>query len=651
MITITEFSNRYAKTSSEVHPLINAAQFREIALKWTHTVLTNKDKAALFSLCEYGAKESRQKDNIVAITGIVLDVDGGNTDEQLANALMKFEPYAHVWYTTYSHTPEAPKLRIVVPLAEPVTAEIFESESLPLRLAKWAGLKVDPCCASAAQCYYKPSKHAASRESRLYVCDSTTLFNIGLLPAKPAKPAKRGSQKTAEGQLEIFQKFDELVKDVFDGIEPIFFGDKFHCYMEGAWYPIDSGNTFSKMLIDHHARKISISETQELVSAMKIMCSLDQFPTPASNKITLKNGTLDVISRKLERHSPENFHSSSMNFDYEPKALCPQWLKFLNEIFLHDPDKPLKIQVLQEWIGYLLTPSTRYQVMLWLYGGGANGKSVITHTVRALLGTENVSSIPLSQLAARFISAELDGKLANIVDEIATDALMREDELKKIVSGDPILVERKNKDPYFFTPTARIFAATNSLPKSKDSTHALDRRLILLTCNRTFAPNEMDRDLVSKLQSELPGIFVWALNGLVRLRAQDGFTEAPSCVAALEDFKVARNSVALFRRDCLKMPDIEKTAEGNNKSFRIHSHELYKTYKMYCGANTYSAFSSESFGKKLKELGVEQIRTGGKRYYLAKVVNLHDAGIVSGSHSGWSKESIEDESGNLKNAA
>ena len=70
---------------------------------------------------------------------------------------------------------------------------------------------------------------------------------------------------------------------------------------------------------------------------------------------------------------------------------------------------------------------------------------------RELLGTDNVSSIPLAQLGNRFIGAELLGKLANIVDEIATNGLMQEDELKKIVSGDPIQVERKNKDPFVFS--------------------------------------------------------------------------------------------------------------------------------------------------------------------------------------------------------
>lgn len=277
---------------------------------------------------------------------------------------------------------------------------------------------------------------------------------------------------------------------------------------------------------------------------------------------------------------------------------------------------------------------------------------------RELLGADSVSSIPLAQLGARFIGAELLGKLANIVDEIATNGLMLEDELKKIVSGDPITVERKNKDPFVFSPTARIFAATNTLPPSKDSTHGLDRRLIVMPCNRTFQPEEMDRDLVEKLIAELPGIFVWALEGHAQLKAQDKFSDVPSCIAAMEDFKVCRNSVSLFKRDCLELPALAAlaaVASGlSGKAFRLPSQKVYEVYQAYCKANGYQTFGNEMFGKKLNELGVKQIRTGGKRYYLAKLVDLDDSGIGQ-EHcvepSGPTKTDIDDEFDGFAEAA
>lgn len=647
MITITQFPDKFAKKPSKVQAELDASRFREFALALSHAVMAKKDDAAVFTLCEFGPEDNRKKPNIKAVTGIVLDLDGENSAERLMAAYEKLEPYAHFWYTTYQHTENTPRLRIVVPLAQPVTADAFERDSLALRLAAWLGLTADQCCAKAAQVYYLPTKPTPDADSDIRVGESTTMFDIALLPAQAARPGKVSSSNTEAERLAIYQQIDAVVASQFGGIAPYFFGDKFHLYINGVWHPVDSGRPFVRDMIEIFGHKVSVPMITELVAAMKIVWSIEKLLAPSGHKITLTNGTWNTDTDTLEAHSPGNHHSSGMAFDYDASATCPLWLATLDGVFRDDADKALKIKFLQEWFGYLMTPSTKYQVMLWLYGGGANGKSVITRMARELLGADNVSSIPLAQLGARFIGAELLGKLANIVDEIATNGLMQEDELKKIVSGDPITVERKNKDPFVFFPTARIFAATNTLPPSKDSTHGLDRRLIVMPCNRTFRPEEMDRDLVDKLIAELPGIFVWALEGHARLKAQDKFTAVPSCIAAMEDFKVCRNSVSLFKRDCLELPGLTDVNSGlSGNAFRVPSQELYRFYKAYCSANTYQAFGAEGFGKKLSELGVKQIRSGGKRYYLAKLVNLDDFGIGQERYvgpSGPTKKDIDDE--------
>lgn len=62
----------------------------------------------------------RCKDNVVAINGIVLDVDANMTIEQ---ALEEYAGYEFVLYTTFNHTPEKHKFRIVFPFSEPLLAE------------------------------------------------------------------------------------------------------------------------------------------------------------------------------------------------------------------------------------------------------------------------------------------------------------------------------------------------------------------------------------------------------------------------------------------------------------------------------------------------------------------------------------------------
>ena len=51
----------------------------------------------------------------------------------------------------------------------------------------------------------------------------------------------------------------------------------------------------------------------------------------------------------------------SLEFDYDENTTCTRWLKFLDEIDL-DQDTQTR---LQEWIGYLLIPSTKLQKCLF----------------------------------------------------------------------------------------------------------------------------------------------------------------------------------------------------------------------------------------------------------------------------------------------
>ena len=228
MITITQFPNKFAKKPNIVLAQLDGAGFRDFALGLTHAVSAKKDAAAVFTLCEFGPDANRKKSNITAVTGIVLDLDGENEPEQLMAALAQLEPYAHCGYTTFQHTEETPRLRIVVPLAQPVTAEEFERDSLALRLAAMLGLTADACCAKAAQVYYLPTKRTLSADCAIIVSDSTTLFDIALLPAQAAKPGTASSSSTSSQTQPIYQQINAIVASQFGGTAPYFFGDKFH---------------------------------------------------------------------------------------------------------------------------------------------------------------------------------------------------------------------------------------------------------------------------------------------------------------------------------------------------------------------------------------------------------------------------------------
>ena len=77
----------------------------------------------------------RKKDKMADRCIVALDIDKGTADT-LANARGRLSAYAWFAYTTHSHTPAAPRYRLIVPLLEPVTVEEYEP------LARWLANEV-----------------------------------------------------------------------------------------------------------------------------------------------------------------------------------------------------------------------------------------------------------------------------------------------------------------------------------------------------------------------------------------------------------------------------------------------------------------------------------------------------------------------------
>jgi P4 family phage/plasmid primase-like protien len=162
--------------------------------------------------------------------------------------------------------------------------------------------------------------------------------------------------------------------------------------------------------------------------------------------------------------------------------------------------------------------------MFWLYGGGSNGKSVVLKVITWLLGSGNVSTVPITKLGQRFYLAQLVGKLANLSDEMGANAVLDDEVLKQTISGGRQQAERKGEQPFDFEPYARIVASTNTLPRTVDKSYGFFRRVRIVRFTRTFSAAEQDPHLAAALQRRTAGHLQLALQGLQRLERQGGFT-------------------------------------------------------------------------------------------------------------------------------
>jgi len=316
--------------------------------------------------------------------------------------------------------------------------------------------------------------------------------------------------------------------------------------------------------------------------------------------ICLESGMFNLKTGKLMPHDKAYFATYMLPINFDPNNVpdCPTWKACLDQ-WMADPATILEAQ---KYAGYCLTRETRYEKMLILYGPGGDGKSTFMNVLRALVGKDNVSHIPMGRLEDQFYLSRLVDKLINMSTEIEAKS-MQSQELKAIVSGDPISASFKNQTPFDFVPFCKLVYATNRYPRVSDNSDGFIRKIMIIKFEGQFVKRAAaDIFLMDKLLEELPGIFAWALMGLVRLREQ-GFTEAASMKAAVAEYKMINNNVLYY---------IERHVEAASEHKLIKS-ALYEDYVKRVRAYNLTPVGEPNFRteflRQMKERGIE-VRDG-----------------------------------------
>lgn len=302
-------------------------------------------------------------------------------------------------------------------------------------------------------------------------------------------------------------------------------------------------------------------------------CWLDEEPHPAPwDLVSFQNGILHLPDLVLAPPTPTFFTLTAMPYMWDDTATCPRWLAFLEEIFPGDPEK---IALLQEWLGYNTVADTSQEKLMFFVGRPGAGKGTVIEVLRAILGPDHVASTSFDTLIGEFGLQPLIGKLAAILPDAHVtkrgDPTKALQVLKEISGRDSVAVNRKNKD--FLCDhklPCRFTISVNSMPELPDHERSLDRRLLLLHFGECFTGRE-DTRLKERLAAEAPGIAVWAIQGLLRLREQ-GFTLPVSSTPVIEEFRKQSSPITEFAdENCLFGSD-----------YQVSGMMLYDAYGQWC---------------------------------------------------------------------
>lgn len=359
--------------------------------------------------------------------------------------------------------------------------------------------------------------------------------------------------------------------------------------------------TRTERLLRKWARVNIVNEIYEKIKR-KTEIDSDKFNKIPEGIVCLENGLFDLKNNKFFDYSSEYYFKSKLPIKYDKKKDCPGIKKFFEEV-LYEED----VILIQEWFGYNLYNRYFKKKAVILFGEKDTGKTITMELLNSFLGENNIVSMSLQKIATgkSFDLLALKDKFANVFDDLGEKDLTDKGGFKIATGGGHITGEFKFGDMIGFLTFAKLTFATNKIPavKDQDDDAYFDRWLPIKYDNQIQKENQ-DPFLNKKLaeESEISGLFNWAIQGLKRLIKNNGFSNEKSVEEKKEIMQRSSHHLTAFAQDCLEQKDGEK----------ITKDLFFEVYSEWCLKNNKARFTKDKLGKNLTRFIPYVHAVGGK---------------------------------------
>lgn len=316
--------------------------------------------------------------------------------------------------------------------------------------------------------------------------------------------------------------------------------------------------------------------------------------------LNVENGTVDLKTAEVRPHNRADMISNLVGIPYVADATCELWDAFLWRIL--DGNEEL-YRYLKRFVGYLLVADTSDQSVHFLHGTGANGKSVFCEVLQRLLGDYAIVVSPDLLMLKRHGGipndvARLRGIRAALMNETTQGGRFDEAKLKDLTGGDSLTARFLHQEFFDFRPTHRLILRGNHRPSVAGTDEGIWRRLRLVPFTVSIPPDEQDRDLLRKLESELPGILQWALTGCIEWQREG--LKPPSIVTdAVRAYREDSDILGRFIEECCQV----------KKLGQVKSSVFFQRYQQYAHTAGERWLSSKDLPNEMHRRGFEWKRT------------------------------------------
>ena len=386
-----------------------------------------------------------------------------------------------------------------------------------------------------------------------------------------------------DGNTLLHEKFAEYLKNAKHIVR---INGQLHIYNDGIYVPGYRAIESEMIQLIPHLRD---AQRKEVLKYLELLA--DTVKAADANYIAFKNGIYDIANDVMVPPSANLILTNRIEHNFNPAAYSELMDSTLNKLACQDKDIRA---LLEECVGYCFYRRNELGKAFILTGDKSNGKSTFLDVVTAILGEDNISTLDIKELGDRFSTSMMFGKLANIADDIGDDFLQgtQVSVFKKVVTGNRIKAERKGQDPFEFAPYVKILASANEIPRMKDKTGAVLRRLVIIPFNATFSKDDPDFDpyIKTKLSKPEPLEYLIALGvkGLDRVLHNKGFTVPTLVQEQLDEYEESNNPIIAFLKD-VELSELENEPTS----------DVYRRYNLFCTENSLQAMSAIAFTKQL----------------------------------------------------
>ena len=292
----------------------------------------------------------------------------------------------------------------------------------------------------------------------------------------------------------------------------------------------------------------------------------------------------------------------------------PHFSKFLDEVTQSDPALQ---RFLRQYLGYCLTGDTQEQVLLFIFGPGGNGKSVLQNVANDIMGdyakTAAMETFSATRQQRHLTEiAMLRGARLVCLSETEKGQRWSQPKINQMTGGDRITANFMRQDMFTFKPTFKPIVVGKHLA----SVNAAERRRFLIV-PFLHKPASPDKTLSTKLRAEYPAILRWMIEGCLDWQ-QNGLVSPEVVALATKDYFEEEDLFGRWVSECCVCGPCHKAK----------AKDLWASYREYAVSNGEHAGSTKAVAEMLGNGGYKKTKSDGIVYLGIALKEAADASIA-----------------------